>query len=300
MPGFSTTLTVNSFFWITSLRPTERGVTRRIQEDVLPYLDRIGLRHHTFKPQTATELLEILSHIAQEANVGLKPILHFDTHGDLAQGIKLAASGEFIPWSVLIAHLRAINVATGNNLCVVSGACFSLNAVWEINLSEPCPFFILIAPGKEVSAGFLEDKTFDFYKSAFEGLEIVAAYERHLAPHLSLHHCERVLAYDIANYVRDCCTGKGRRIRREELITKAVTAGIAPNRQARRIIRQGAKKWTRPSQAMVDRYVNGVGSKFLMGKPPGFDIEDVMRLVKSDNTRAARVRAPIRLPDNRS
>jgi hypothetical protein len=297
MPGFSTTLTVNSFFWITSLRPTERGVTRRIQEDVMPYLDRIGLSHRTFEPRTATDLLKILSHIAQEANVGLKPILHFDTHGDLAQGIRLAASGEFIPWSVLIAYLRAINVATGNNLCVVSGACFSLNAVWEINLSEPCPFFILIAPGKEISAGFLEDKTFSYYKSAFEGLEIVAAYERHLAPHLSLHHCERVLAYDIANYVRAFCTGKGGRIRREELMTEAVRAGFAPNRQARRIIRQGAKKWTRASQAMVDRYVNGVGSKFLMGKPPGFDIEDVMRLMKSDNDRAARVRAPIHLPD---
>lgn len=297
MPGFSTTLAVNSLFWITSLRPTEHGVTRRIQEDLLPYLDSIGLHHHTFQPQTATELLAILSDIAQQANVGLRPILHFDTHGDLAQGLRLAASGEFISWSVLIFHLRAINVATGNNLCVVSGACFSLNAVWEINLSEACPFFILIASGKEVSAGFLADKTFAFYKSAFEGLEIVAAHERHLAPHLSLHHCERVLAYDIANYIRDSCTGKGRRIRREELMTRAVTARIAQNRQARRKVRQGAKKWTRPNQAMVDRYVNGVVSKFLMGKPPGFDINDVMRLVKSDNDRSARVRAPIHLPD---
>jgi hypothetical protein len=297
MPGFSTTLTVNSFFWITSLRPTERGVTRRIQEDVLPYLDSIGVHHQIFEPQTAKELREILSHIAQEANVGLKPILHFDTHGDLLQGIRLAASGEFIPWLVLIAHLRSINVATGNNLCVVSGACFSLNAVWEINLSEPCPFFILIAPGEEVSAGFLEDKTFAFYKSAFEGLEIVAAYERHLAPHLSLHHCERVAAYVIAKYIRDDCVGKGGRIRREELMTMAVTAGKAPNRQARRGIRHGAKKWTRPSQAMIDRYINGVGSTFLMGKPVGFDIEDVMRLVESDSDRAARVRAPIHLPD---
>ena len=135
MPGFSTTLTVNSLFWITSLRSTEHGVTRRVQEDLLPYLDSIGLHHHTFEPQTATELLAILSDIARHANVGLRPILHFDTHGDLAQGIRLAAAGEFIPWSVLIAHLRAINVTTGNNLCVVSGACFSMNAVWEIKLS---------------------------------------------------------------------------------------------------------------------------------------------------------------------
>jgi hypothetical protein len=220
MPEFSSPLTVNSLFWITSLRPTERGVTRRIQEDLLPYLDSIGVHHQTFEPQTAEELLAILSDIAQQATVGLRPILHFDAHGDLLRGIKLAVSGVFIPWSLLIAHLRAINVATGNNLRVVSGACFSLHAVWEISLSEPCPFFILIAPGKEVSAGLLEDKTFAFYKSAFDGLEIVAAHERHLAPHLSLHHCERVAAYVIAKYLRDDCVGKGRRIRREELMTR--------------------------------------------------------------------------------
>jgi hypothetical protein len=300
MSGYSTTLTVDSLFWIASLGQTERGVTRRIHEDLMPYLDRIGFRHRTFEPQTATELLAILSQLAEEAEIGLKPILHFDTHGDLAHGIRLAASGEFVSWSVLITHLRAINVATRNNLCVVSGACFSLNAVWEIKLSEPCPFFILIAPGKEVSAGFIEDKMFAFYKTAFDGLEIVAAHERHLAPHLSLHHCERVLAYDIANYVRESCIGKGRRIRQEELMTKAVTAGTAPNRHARRRIRQGAKKWTQPSQAMVDRYVNGVGSMFLMSRPPGFDIEDVMRLVKSDDAGAARLRAPIRLLDKSS
>jgi hypothetical protein len=78
-------------------------------------------------------------------------------------------------------------------------------------------------------------------------------------------------------------------------MTKAVKAGMAFNRKARRIIRQGAKEWTRPNQAMVDRYFDGVGSKFLMGKPPGFDMEDVMRLVKSNDDRAAQVRAPIHL-----
>src|SRR5271170_1189142 len=87
MSGFSTTLIVNSLFWITSLRPTERGVTRRIQEDLLPYLDSIGVQHQTFEPQTTEKLLAILSDIGQQTTGGLRPILHFDTHGDLLQGI---------------------------------------------------------------------------------------------------------------------------------------------------------------------------------------------------------------------
>jgi hypothetical protein len=34
-----------------------------------------------------------------------------------------------------------------------------------------------------------------------------------------------------------------------------------------------------------------------MGKQPGFDIEDVMSLLKSDTAQAAGVRAPILLPN---
>jgi hypothetical protein len=282
MPQFSSTLTVNSLFWFTSLEPNELGVTRRILEDLTQYLGEIGLRHKIFLPQTADELSGILNRIAREADAGLKPILHFDTHGDMTRGIRLSGSGEFVSWSDLVASLRAINVATGNNLCVVSTACFSMNAAWQITLSEPCPFFILIAPENEVSSGFLEDNMLAFYKSAFEGLEIVAAHEKHLAPRLALHHCERMLAYFLSDYFRDFCIGKGGKVRREQLLTKAVYVGLARNRHERRRIRQAAKGWTRPSQAVVERFTKGFASTFLMGKPLGFDINDVMMLVNGE------------------
>jgi hypothetical protein len=198
------------------------------------------------------------------------------------RGVKLAASGEFVSWPDLVASLRKINVATGNNLCVVSGACFSMNAVWKVTLSEACPFFILIAPGNEVSSGFLEDKTLAFYKSAFEDLEIVAAHEKHLAPNLALHHCERMLAFRLADYVRDSCIGANGKMRREQLLTNAITVGLANNRHDRRRIRQAAKAWTRPNQAMVDRFARRFASTYLMGKPMGFDIGDVMNLVQME------------------
>lgn len=283
MSGFSSVLTVNSLFWFTSLEANEQGVTRRIQEDLIPYLDGIGLHHWTYEPRTANQFLGILNQIAREATTGRRPLLHFDMHGDGTHGIKLAGSGEFVSWPLLVASLREINVATGNNLCVVSGACYSLNAVWQVTLLEACPFFILIAPGEEVSSGFLEDNTVAFYKSVFAGLEIVAAYERHLAPHLSLHHCERMLAYTLASYVQDFCIGKRGNERREELITKAVWAGLAHNRHALRRIRREAKTWTRPNPAIVKRFAEGHASTFLMGKPLGFDIADVMKIVKSDH-----------------
>jgi hypothetical protein len=91
MPGFSSTLTVNSLFWFTSLELTQQGVTRRIHEDLMPYLDRIGCSHQTHKPETADQLREMLNKIARKAAAGLRPILHFDTHGDMTHGIKLDA-----------------------------------------------------------------------------------------------------------------------------------------------------------------------------------------------------------------
>jgi len=254
MPGFSSTLTVNSLLWFTSLEPTQQGLTLRIQEDLMPYLDSIGLRHQTCEPQTADQLLEMLNQIARKAGAGLRPVLHFDTHGNVTHGIKLDASGEFVLWPDLVVSLRAINVATGNNLCVVSEACFSMEAARQVTLSEPCPFFILIAPQNEVSSGFLEDNTLAFYKSLFEGLEVVEAHARHLAPNLALFHCERMLIYTLAYYVRDYCIGKLGNERREELLTKAVAANLAHNRSDRRRIRREAKVWTRPSQAMVERF----------------------------------------------
>jgi hypothetical protein len=234
MLGFSSTLTINSLFWFASLGPTQQGVTRRIHEDLMPYLDSIGFSHQTYEPQTADQLRQMLNHIAQKAAAGLRPVLHFDTHGDVTHGIKLDASGEFLSWPDLVERLRAINVATRNNLCVVSGACFSMKAASAgVTLSEPCPFFILIAPKNDVSSGFLEDNTVAFYKSLFEGGEIVAAHARHLAPNLQLFHCERMLAYMLAYYVRDYCTGKGGNKRREQLLTKAVEANYVHNRSDR-------------------------------------------------------------------
>jgi hypothetical protein len=144
----------------------------------------------------------------------------------------------------------------------------------------------LIAPKNEVSSGFLEDNIVAFYKSLFEGREVVEAHKRHLAPNLELFHCERMLAYMLARYVRDYCTGKGGNKRREQLLTKAVEANYVHNRSDLRRIRRGAKAWTRPSQAMIERFANGFGSKFLMGKPIGFDIDDVMTFTKIVTTAA--------------
>lgn len=208
--------------------------------------------------------------------------MHLDTHGNAENGIKITASGEYVLWPDLVDRFRKINIATGNNLCVISGACYSMNAVWQIKLSDPCPFFMLIAPEYEVSSGFLEEKIFRFYSSAFDSLEIFAAYTENLAPTLSLHHSERMLAHSLKKYIKDYCIGKRGEARREELLTKVIAAGKAANRHEVRKRRSEIKNFTRPSQEMIVRFAKGQASTYLMGKPFNLDISLLMDLVKSD------------------
>jgi hypothetical protein len=276
MLKLSSTTVVNSIFWITSLHPKERGTTQRVHDDLLPYLNSIGLPFQAFNPQSAAELLATLDAIAGAASSGTKPIVHFDTHGNAKHGIYVAASGEFVSWVQLIERLRAINIATQNNLCVVSAACFSLHAIQPLKITQPCPFLMLIAPEREVTFGFIEDKTFGFYRDLFAGSNITTAFERHLAPALKIFHSERMLAISLTRYIRSSCIGKDGDRRREDLLTKALSGGIPNNRHNKRMIRKAAKVMTKPTQRLIDEYA----STFLIGRKVEYTINDLEALAR--------------------
>jgi hypothetical protein len=275
------TIPIDSFIWITSLEQQEQGATDRILEDLGPLLDQANKSWSVHEPKSANELLELLHSTARLAAVGCRPLLHFDTHGDKMRGIRISASGEFISWSILNAALRAININTKNNLCIVSGACFSIGAVLGISMAEACPYFIMIAPNKEVESGFLEDNLIKFYRFLFSEFDIGIAYERHLSSRFSIFRCERMLAILLANYVREQCSGRAGDRLAEERVTLAVNAGRVRNREAMRKARKLAKSFSRPNRQMIERFANNYAFNFLIGKPLSFDIGDVLRLAKS-------------------
>jgi hypothetical protein len=172
--------------------------------------------------------------------------------------------------------LRPINIATKNNLCVVSAACCSWGAIKKITVTKPSPFFILVAPEEPVTFGFIEDNTSRFYEKVFRELDIVSAYQEYFAPELNIFHCEKVLAVALTRYVLNNCTGKGGKDRRENLMTQYFSETGLPNtRHNRRMIRKTTKATTRPSQKLIDRYVN----TFLIGKRIDFGIDKLMTLV---------------------
>jgi hypothetical protein len=259
----SSAIAVNSLIWISSLKSTERGTTDRVHDDLQPYFVSIGLPFHPVEPKSARDLLLGLDAIAKRAkHDGLRPIIHFDTHGSKTNGLCIAGSGEFVSWQQLVDGLRPINVATGNNLCVVSAACFSMHAIKQINIGAPAPFFSLVAPENTVSFGFVERRTTPFYEEVFRGQDIVSAHEHHLAPGFKLFLCEKMFLVGLTKYVRNHCMGRGRKERIENLVSQAVADGLPNNRQNRRKARRTAKQFIKPTQALIDRYVR----TFLIGK----------------------------------
>jgi hypothetical protein len=279
----SSGLTVNSLIWISSLEPNERGTTDRVHDDLQPYFVSIGLPFHSVEPKSTSELLAALDAITKRAKDGLRPMIHFDTHGSKRDGLYIAASHEFVSWQRLVDRLRPINVATGNNLCVVSAACFGLHAITAISIGSPAPFFALIAPENTVSFGFVERRTVPFYEAVFRGLNVVSAHEQNLAPDFKLFLCEKMLLVGLTKYVRNYCMGKGREKRIEELLTQAVAVGLPNTPENRQLARRTAKKHIRPDQALIDRYVQ----TFLVGKKIDVTINEIVDLAQARTGQAA-------------
>jgi hypothetical protein len=280
-------LTVNTLFWISSLRAGEEGPTRRVLENLEVECQRIGLPFKVYEPTSVPLLLDALEKIEEASRKGMRPIIHFDMHGSISKGLEIAAAKESGSWPVVVERLKAINIATKNNLCVVSGACFGLHAIKEVTITEPCPFYILIAPEHEVSFGFLEDHTAAFYAEVFSSADIMKAYESHLAEQMKVFHCEKMLAVALARYIRKSCRGQGGKQRRERLISEIFMQGRERTPENLREVRWQLKAGLRPTQDFVDRFAE----RFLIGKKCGFTLDDLMGVIERADAAETRTKA---------
>lgn len=216
--------------------------------------------------------LELEARVREE---GLRPILVFDMHGSSETGLSLGEPGQGMPWERLGELLRAINVATGNNLCVVGATCYSLTAIKSMTITSSVPFFVLLAARSEVKVGFLEDNFPAFFKTMLADGGIDEAYYRYLARKLEYFHCEKMLFIMIACNIRSACRGKGAVERRERLLTEVLQNG--PNTpETRKEIRQNIKEGIRPDRSLLERYTE----IFLIGKPCGFDMKQLLKYVE--------------------
>jgi hypothetical protein len=217
------TMKVNALVWIMSPDDAdERQSTERVLIFLEPFLQAKQVPFVKVEPKTAAELFKFLELLEDRAKAGLRPIIHLDTHGGLTDGLYIAASREFVTWQELVKRLRPINVAAHNNICIVSAACFSLHTIMSLDVKAPTPFFVMLAPQHTVTFGFIEDNMFEFYEDVFLSHDVMLAHERHLAPNLQQYHCQRLLLKSLSGYMRDSCTGKGRRKRVRALVKRRI------------------------------------------------------------------------------
>lgn len=216
------------------------------------------------------------------AEQGLRPVLHVDAHGTVADGLMLAPSGERVGWSDIIEDLRALNVATANNLTCIFALCFGLHLYKQVSLKRPVPAYLFCAPPEEISVGFLEAQTLAFYREMSQTSNVTAAFEATLGGVMHSFHCQGLFFQSLLRYIRTYCIGRMRQDRLERMVTAVlqrkdiVNPSSAQLKQARREVRESLK----PGQRVIDLFAPA----FLIGRAPAFTYADLDRILKRSVT----------------
>lgn len=186
---------------------------------------------------------------------GLRPILHFEAHGERGKGLEVGAARDIFSWPVLESMLRPINVACIGNLGIVMAVCEGLYAITPLKLHRHAPFYFLLGTQEQIRQGALADQLPAFYRTLFETGNLDAALAK--VPACKPFHAEKLLAVAVGAYWARECIGRGAVERTERLLTEAKwqLGGFADTEQLR-AIRQTAKAKIRSdvSAEILERY----------------------------------------------
>jgi hypothetical protein len=266
-------LQINSIVWIHSLVEAEMGPTRRILDDLVDLGQSGGLPVLEFAVANRQDLFDLLDTLAVQVEQGLRPILHFDTHGNPDAGLYLAPAKEWASWQDLIDALRTLNVATSNNLVVVFALCYGLHLYKLVELKKPTPAYLFAAVEAAVSVGFLEDETLAFYRQVLQNGAFLEPFKATFGKQMSLMNCQGLFLKALAHYVKTQCRGEVLDERVERTVVKMLARdGITePTPEDVDARRQRARAFLEPSQSIIDHFA----PSFLIGRQPGFAYEDV-------------------------
>ncbi len=191
--------------------------------------------------KTKEQLLQVLKVIRDETkDNGSYPMIHFECHG-CPDGLG-AANGELVAWNDLRTTLIEINYACRLNLVIVLAACNGAHLIKVATKLDRAPFWAVIGPEVEVTAGAVERDFGAFYSKFFETLDgdaAIYALNRGITDSGRQYHflsAAGLFVRAYSRYYKDYCVGKGRRERVEKLVTRAL------NNTA--VLQRGVK-WTR-------------------------------------------------------
>ena len=178
------------------------------------------------EPITKSELFDVLGKIRNEALSGIYPMIHFECHG-CEDGLE-TASGELVEWDEIREILIEINLSPKLNLMVVIAACSGAHLIKVSTKLDAAPFWAIIGPEVEVTAGHIQDNFGRFYESFFSELDGDKAINilNEGAPHSdrTYHFLSSAGLFSRAyrTYYKSHCVGKGKRERVENLVSEAM------------------------------------------------------------------------------
>ena len=241
-------MTINSLKVIDLTPLSELNIGRRLAEDIDGWsrIGRSNILSSYEKVGSRSDLEGIFQGIIKSCQIQREvPILHVEAHG-CKEKIYIGDS-ESLPWSDFLELLRAVNIATRNNLLVTMAACKSAWLVLSIVLDRPCPFCLLIAPIEDVSVGEVEDGFRDFYRTLLANNDMNGCLPALNARIVSFGNAFEALDAEVLfreaakGYVETFCSGAKRQERLEKLVSRAVAGRITktiPLPKFRRILRR--------------------------------------------------------------
>lgn len=223
-------------------------------------------------------LRKLMWDLQQRTKEGLRPVLHFEFHGDAQGGLEIGESRERFAWSALEPLLRAINVASRCNLGVVMAVCSGLHAITPVKIHRSTPFYFLVGSQDALLQEQIQVEMRAFYTVLLKSADLDEAL-RHV-PSCKSYHAEKILAIALGKFYRRSCMGTGGEARVEHLVTnmKWQLGGFA-NRQQMRFTRREAKKKVREDMSITT--FNRFTRPFLGQRQPSFTFEQLAQWVRS-------------------
>ena len=167
---------LNKLYLLNSLSKTDYNTSKIIHQhlNVIHRIEKSAI--HIEQITSKSQLLKRLSDIEKQCISGARPIIQFDMHGS-TEGIKIEQTKETIHWKDLLPYLTKIHLASEGNLTVVFAACEAASIIDSIRVTNPSPFFGMLAPKHIILESDLGRDLLKFYGKLFEENRLIAAHD---------------------------------------------------------------------------------------------------------------------------
>lgn len=260
----------NGLIIFDSLGADDLQTGRRLCTEITGYSAGIGRSGYCTRYEThnISAFHACMMATAQECKSGiLKPILHFECHGDERKGLYFPSSNEYMPWDVLRDYISDLNRMTKNCCGVVMAACHGAAVTQQLLISSPSPFNILIAANVEMQAKSFDDNMSQFYRILAYNGDLQTAMAS-LPPEMEVTFAAEWFYKTFGSYLAHKHTQK----EINDIVSKVLTARLQRNRNLSPAQRADALKRERRVIKGKVKGIEGLVSHFsdifFHGQPP--------------------------------